>query len=164
MFTGEGQQAFLETIQRVLGVAHLKDQNSGNNTGAGWTPTSISQDSKRESACRYLEQTGDNVDVLLGWTAVRLSWKGDKDIEGVVVQKDRHSQPHTLYTQGEVILSAGTINTPGILERSGIGAKDVLDKLGIEKKIILPGVGKNLQEQTMNTMGGKAKHLSLIHI
>mgnify|MGYP002755636033 FL=1 len=49
MFTGEGQQAFLETIQRVLGVAHLKDQNSGNNTGAGWTPTSISQDSKRES-------------------------------------------------------------------------------------------------------------------
>ena len=159
MFTGEGQNAFLETIQRVLGVAHLKDQNSGNNTGAGWTPTSISQDSKRESACRYLEQTGDNVDVLLGWTAVRLSWKGDKDIEGVVVQKDRHSQPHTLYTQGEVILSAGTINTPGILERSGIGAKDVLDKHGIEKKIILPGVGKNLQEQTMNTMGGKAKHL-----
>ena len=158
MFTGPGQGSFLESIQKTLGVAHLQDENSGNNTGAAYTPTSISQDNRRQSACNYFEQSGNNVGVLLGWTVIQLSWKHQDEgrVSGVVIKKNENGKPLTVETNGEVILSAGALNTPGILERSGIGAKDVLQKHNIEQIIDLPGVGKNLQEQTMNTMGGKA--------
>lgn len=158
MYTGPEQGAFLESIKKALGVAQVKDQNSGNNTGVGYTYTSISSNHERQSACKYLEKAGDNVAVLVGWRGVRLLWDSEKQgvVNGVVVQKSKGAKEHTVHTRGEVILAAGAINTPGILERSGVGAKDVLKKAGIKQIVNLPGVGKNLQEQTMNTMGGKA--------
>lgn len=44
-----------------------------------------------------------------------------------------------------VLISAGTFGSPGILERSGIGAKDVLEYVGVKQRVNLPGVGKNYQ-------------------
>jgi len=44
-----------------------------------------------------------------------------------------------------VVLSAGSFGTPGILERSGIGAKGVLDSVGVKQRVDLPGVGENYQ-------------------
>ena len=46
----------------------------------------------------------------------------------------------------EVIVSAGAINSPQLLELSGIGAENVLRKAGIEVKSALPGVGENLRD------------------
>lgn len=44
-----------------------------------------------------------------------------------------------------VVVSAGALGSPQILERSGIGRKDVLDKVGVEQIVDLPGVGENFQ-------------------
>lgn len=44
-----------------------------------------------------------------------------------------------------VVLSAGSFGSPGILERSGIGAKGVLDSVGVKQRVDLPGVGENYQ-------------------
>lgn len=44
-----------------------------------------------------------------------------------------------------VLISAGTFGSPGILERSGIGAKDVLERVGVKQHVDLPGVGNNYQ-------------------
>jgi GMC oxidoreductase len=44
-----------------------------------------------------------------------------------------------------------TIKSPHILELSGIGRKDVLDKIGVEVKVDLPGVGENVQEHLLFT-------------
>ena len=44
-----------------------------------------------------------------------------------------------------VLISAGAFGSPGILERSGIGAKDVLERVGVKQRIDLPGVGENYQ-------------------
>jgi choline dehydrogenase-like flavoprotein len=44
-----------------------------------------------------------------------------------------------------VVLSAGSFGSPGILERSGIGAKSVLDSVGVKQRVDLPGVGENYQ-------------------
>lgn len=46
----------------------------------------------------------------------------------------------------EVILSTGSLNTPQLLNISGIGAKDELEKFGIEVVKDLPAVGKNLYD------------------
>jgi alcohol oxidase len=44
-----------------------------------------------------------------------------------------------------VVLSAGSFGTPGILERSGIGAKHVLEGVSVKQRVDLPGVGENYQ-------------------
>ena len=44
-----------------------------------------------------------------------------------------------------VVVSGGAFGSPTILERSGIGAKAVLDKCGVEQLVDLPGVGENYQ-------------------
>ena len=44
-----------------------------------------------------------------------------------------------------VVVAAGSLSSPNILERSGIGAKDVLEKAGIKQVVDLPEVGENYQ-------------------
>ncbi|KAF8587124.1 GMC oxidoreductase [Ramaria rubella] len=56
------------------------------------------------------------------------------------------SQTRVVFATKEVILSMGTIKNPQILELSGIGRKDILDRLEVDIKIELPGVGENVQE------------------
>lgn len=55
------------------------------------------------------------------------------------------TQLRTVRAKRLVVVSAGTFGSPGILERSGIGAKDVLAKAGVEQVVDLPGVGENYQ-------------------
>lgn len=47
-----------------------------------------------------------------------------------------------------VVVSAGALGSPAILERSGIGARDLLEKLGINAIVDLPGVGESYQGET----------------
>lgn len=56
----------------------------------------------------------------------------------------------------EVILSAGTFNTPQILKLSGVGPKDELEKFGIDVVKELPGVGENLQDRYEIPVVGQA--------
>ena len=44
-----------------------------------------------------------------------------------------------------VVVSAGTFGSPAILERSGIGGKDILEKAGVPQIVDLPGVGEHYQ-------------------
>ncbi|CEH13254.1 Glucose dehydrogenase/choline dehydrogenase/mandelonitrile lyase (GMC oxidoreductase family) [Ceraceosorus bombacis] len=60
--------------------------------------------------------------------------------------EDATTKKLTVRASKEVILSAGTIKTPQLLELSGIGRKEVLEKAGIKQRVDLPGVGENLSE------------------
>ncbi|TGO50399.1 hypothetical protein BCON_0184g00040 [Botryotinia convoluta] len=62
---------------------------------------------------------------------------------GVFLQ-DITGQKSFVKARKEVIISAGTYGSPGILLRSGIGGKKEVEKLGIQSRVDLPGVGKNL--------------------
>ncbi|KAF2433304.1 alcohol oxidase [Tothia fuscella] len=63
---------------------------------------------------------------------------------------------YTLMAKREVILSAGSIGSPQILELSGIGAKNILEPLGIKSVIDNPGVGENLQDHIYIPIGYEA--------
>lgn len=57
----------------------------------------------------------------------------------------------------EAILSGGAIQTPQTLQLSGIGERAVLDKLGVETVVDLPGVGANLQDHAGAPIVGSRK-------
>lgn len=70
----------------------------------------------------------------------RNGWKAT----GVVfVHRDKE---HTVQVDGEVILSAGSVQSPQILELSGVGNPKVLEAACIETKVANPNVGENLQD------------------
>ncbi|KAJ1305214.1 hypothetical protein OPQ81_000243 [Rhizoctonia solani] len=62
---------------------------------------------------------------------------------------------YTAYAKKEVILAAGAFMSPTLLQLSGIGDASKLSELGIKTVVDLPTVGRNLQEQTMNSFGAE---------
>jgi choline dehydrogenase len=62
------------------------------------------------------------------------------------VRYERKGKIENLRARKEVILSAGSVGSPHILQLSGIGPREVLEKAGIEVNHHLPGVGENLQD------------------
>jgi len=68
------------------------------------------------------------------------------------VQYTHRGQKITVEATSEIILSGGAINSPQTLMLSGIGPADELNALGIDVKLDLPGVGKNLQDHATVVM------------
>jgi len=66
---------------------------------------------------------------------------------GVEYIKD--GKVETAEARSEVILSAGALNSPKVLELSGIGHKDILSAVGIETLVESPGVGEHLQDHVL---------------
>lgn len=67
--------------------------------------------------------------------------------------------PVSFHCQGEVILSAGAIGSPRILQLSGIGPDDVLARAGIETVLDCPGVGTNMREHVLVMMNWRLKDM-----
>jgi choline dehydrogenase-like flavoprotein len=85
----------------------------------------------------------DNLDVLTGTIALRIEFQGKRAV-GVRVVRD--GVERSLRARREVILSAGSFNSPQLLMASGIGPAAHLRELGIPVIHELPGVGENLQD------------------
>jgi choline dehydrogenase-like flavoprotein len=75
--------------------------------------------------------------------------EGDK---AVGVNFIHQSNPHTVHVKREVVVSCGAIQTPQILELSGIGDPEVLKAAGVECTIVNKGIGNNLQDHSLTTV------------
>jgi len=149
-----------------INVRSRIDANGG--TLGGFTVRPWTVDVKRgtrESAATafYYPVAGrPNLRVLQG-TVTKLLWEPStedgKHIAVGVEYLDDNSKTELLHLggPGEVILSAGSLRSPSILEASGIGNPRILSKLGIETRVDLPGVGENLQDQANLLMTLKTK-------
>ena len=78
-------------------------------------------------------------------TSIKL--EGDK---AVGVNFTHHSNAYTVNVKREVVVSCGAIQTPQILELSGIGDPEVLRAAGVECKIENRAVGNNLQDHSLS--------------
>jgi choline dehydrogenase-like flavoprotein len=116
-------------------------------------------DHRSSSASAYLtpvESTRTNWITLVNHHVSTLLWSSDnsKFAHGVQFkQSDNTGQEYQVYVRKEVILAAGAINTPALLQRSGVGDPALLGPLGIDTVLNITTVGKNLQEQTQTAMG-----------
>jgi len=100
----------------------------------------------------YLNQAGSrkNLHVLVSSPVTRVLFKDEKSAVGDVVASGvefvHEGKTYTVCVSREVILSAGAIKTPQILEFSGIGNPEILAKIGVTPNVDLPSVGENVQE------------------
>ncbi|KAH6632868.1 glucose oxidase [Chaetomium tenue] len=138
-----------------LSVTHNPDLNSGDVRGYGMGPQTLDAalNMRWDAARAYLHpaEHRPNLKVLKG-TVKRITWATGKHAtgrlvaDGVEVVTD-DGKSTVLSAKKEIIVSAGALRTPLVLEGSGIGNPRILKSLGIETRVDLPGVGENLIEQ-----------------
>mmetsp|Transcript_25610 Transcript_25610/g.59173 ORF Transcript_25610/g.59173 Transcript_25610/m.59173 type:complete len:372 (+) Transcript_25610:2-1117(+) len=87
-----------------------------------------------------------NIEVLTGVQVSKVIFNGDKAATGVALRRGGDEHVLRLASGGEVVLTAGAINSPQLLMLSGIGPREHLQKHGIEVVKDLPSVGENLQD------------------
>lgn len=84
-----------------------------------------------------------NLTVLHSTLVLRLVWSGTHVIG---VEVDHLGTRRTVYAEAEVIVSAGAYQSPHLLLLSGVGPADELRAAGVDPRVDLPGVGRNLQD------------------
>lgn len=132
------------------GVPKTEDFNSGDNEGVGYFEVNQRSGWRWNASKAFLRPARDrkNLVVLTEAHVERLSvgagLNGKKSCTGVVVRKA--GRRVCFIARREVVLSAGAIGSPQILQLSGIGSADLLRKHGIDVVVDLPGVGENLQD------------------
>jgi choline dehydrogenase-like flavoprotein len=94
------------------------------------------------------EKPKPNLHILTGAQATKILLKNtESGVQATGVTFNFQSKNYNVTSSREVILSAGSIQTPQLLELSGIGNSSILANAGIITLIDLPGVGENFQEQ-----------------
>ncbi|KAJ8062710.1 hypothetical protein OCU04_009230 [Sclerotinia nivalis] len=140
-----------------LGVFANRDVNTGRMVGYNRYPATydgtlnVRHDAGR--AYYYPIANRTNLHLYPNTMAQRLTWKSGADVptaNGVEVLTNNSSIPYTISANSEVILSAGALSSPLLLELSGIGNPSILNKYNIPVVVDLPTVGENLQDQTNN--------------
>ncbi|KAF2448902.1 GMC oxidoreductase [Karstenula rhodostoma CBS 690.94] len=155
-FVKQGFFEILKNTSESIGVRWNKDANGGRMGGfSTWPFTQNSSTNTREDAANafYYPIAGQraNLKVFLNTTATRIIWAekyGSADAVAKAVEVLTSSNAtDCLHAAREVILSAGSLRSPALLELSGVGNPVILETLGIESVIDLPAVGANLQDQ-----------------
>lgn len=133
------------------GLPILDDYNGASQFGAGWSQLSQRKGLRHSAARSFLAKARrrGEVDVLTHATVVRVVLEGQRAV-GVEYRKD--GKTSVLRANREVILSAGALESPAILLRSGVGPASELADLGIDVVADVPAVGRNLQEHPAISM------------
>ncbi|WP_366556121.1 choline dehydrogenase [Aquibaculum sediminis] len=130
---------------RQAGYAVTEDMNGHRQEGVGRMDMTTHKGRRWSAAMAYLypAMQRPNVTVESGVLTLNLMFEGQR---AVGVEIARGNERETLRASREVIVSSGAINSPQLLQLSGIGPADRLRELGIEVVQDLPGVGENLQD------------------
>jgi choline dehydrogenase-like flavoprotein len=128
-----------------LGVPQIDDFNTGDNEGSSYFQVTQTNGTRHSAARAFLKPAmkRPNLDLRLNVLVEQVLLENHR-ATGVRIR--HNGQESTLKARREVILSAGAVQSPALLERSGLGDGEVLGGLGIPVRQHLPGVGANLQD------------------
>lgn len=130
----------------LSGMLTVADLNSSCGQRSGATPATIVHGRRATAATAFLSPASRraNLRVVTGAQALRLTLDGAR-VTGVVVVQDGEAVLHR--ARREIVVSGGALETPLLLERSGIGDPAVLRRSGIEPLVESRAVGEGLVEQ-----------------
>jgi choline dehydrogenase len=133
---------FISAAQEV-GLEFNSDLNGATIEGVGLYQITTRGGLRESTASAYLRKRHANLSIVINAQATRILFKGRKAV-GVVY--DQQGLIHQVHARREVIVSAGAIGSPHLLQLSGIGPAPVLKRHGIEVVNENNAVGRNLQD------------------
>nr|MBP6854009.1 choline dehydrogenase [Rhodoferax sp.] len=140
--------AFIEAGVQA-GYARTEDMNGYRQEGFGPMDMTVHKGRRWSTAMAYLRPALQrrNLQLLTGALTTRILFEGSRDMpEAVGVEVAQGGALRQLRARREVILCGGAINSPQLLQLSGIGDPALLDPLGIPVVAARKGVGENLQD------------------
>lgn len=160
--------AYFEAFKGA-GANRARDGNNGEAYGTSWYPNTMNPRTGERSTARvaYYDPISQrsNLKVLTETIATELVLDSDKKgkliARGVKITDKKTGKVTTVYAKKEVILAAGAVNTPKLLQLSGIGPKSVLEAAGINVKLEHDGVGANFQDHPYTNVQFKLSNMSI---
>ncbi|MFG6442832.1 GMC family oxidoreductase [Roseateles sp. LKC17W] len=143
--------AFAAAAQQA-GIPATSDFNAGTNEGVGYFEVNQKKGLRWNTAKAFLRPTclgRPNFELWTGAQVRKLRLLQDDTglrCSGVEVLTPHGVEQPWLNAGGEVILAAGAVGSPQLLQLSGLGPGALLQRLGLNVKADLPGVGANLQD------------------
>jgi choline dehydrogenase len=128
-----------------VGIDYTKDYNGATQDGIGMTQTTIRNGRRMSTAVCYLDPARRRPNLTICANALTESLLIENK-RCVGVRYRLNGQQHEARASREVVVSAGSVNSPQLLELSGIGQPQLLKSLGIEVRHELAGVGENLRD------------------
>jgi choline dehydrogenase len=132
---------FIAAAQEV-GIAHSADLNGATIEGAGLYQITTRKGFRESAASAYLRKR-PNLEIITNAQATRILFEGTKAVGIAYVQGETMREARA---GKEVILSAGSIGSPQLLQLSGIGPASVLKAAGIDMRLGNEAVGRHLQD------------------
>lgn len=141
-------QAVIEAAQGA-GIPFTPDVNGAHRNGIGFTQATVDRRGRRVSAySAFLKHAAHraNLSILTNFVAQRVVFDGRRalGVEGTLAGK-----PLSWRARRDVIVSAGVMNSPKLLQLSGVGPREVLERHGVPVIVDAREVGRNLIEHIM---------------
>jgi choline dehydrogenase len=157
-------EAFIEGAVQ-MGIPRNQDYNGARQAGVSYVQRIIENGRRKSAARGYLHPAMKraNLTVRTNAHATEIVLEGRRAI-GIRYNKGgRNGTPVEVRAAKEVILSGGTVNSPQLLQVSGIGPAPLLKRLGIAVKHDLPGVGENLRDHYAPRFVARVKNATTIN-
>jgi choline dehydrogenase len=137
-------EAFKKSANK-LGVPNTDDFNNLTQEGVGYYQLTTNKGFRCSTAVAYLRPTKKrkNLEILTNSQACKVIFEDQRAVGVEIIQR---GMKQIVRANKEVILSAGAIQSPQILQLSGIGPAKLLEEFNIPVIHDLPGVGENLQD------------------
>ncbi|KAH7384659.1 hypothetical protein BKA66DRAFT_400758, partial [Pyrenochaeta sp. MPI-SDFR-AT-0127] len=153
---------------KAAGVPLPREHALGNAVGAYWIPTSLRPDTQTRSHAKnaYYDpvKSRSNLVLITGKTANEILFSQGLltgyTANGVQFKSRSDGSVKKVYARREVILAAGSVFTPQLLQLSGLGPRSVLNAAGVAVKKDLPAVGANMQDHPNANMFYDLKNLA----
>ena len=156
--------AFIEgAVQQ--GIPYNPDYNGGKQEGVSYSQRAIHNQRRVSSAKAFLHPISfrHNLDIRKHAHTMGLTFNGKRATGVRYAKGGRTGDKIEIRARREVILSAGTFNSPHILQLSGIGDPEHLSEIGIETRHALTGVGRNLRDHYAPRFSARVKNARSIN-
>jgi choline dehydrogenase len=157
-------EAFMEGAEQI-GIPRNPDYNGEAQEGISYVQRTAYKGRRMSTARAFLHpiKSRSNLTLITGAHATRIVMDG-KQAQGVEYAKGGPSGPRQTVKAGkEVILSGGAINSPQLLQLSGIGPGALLQSIGIDLVHELPGVGENLRDHYAPRFSVRVKNIETLN-
>jgi choline dehydrogenase len=149
----------LETFRAAAaesGIPPSEDFNRGNNFGCGAFDVNQKRGVRWNAAKAFLRPVARRPNLAL-FTDVQVARLRFSAARCVGIEGARNNQAVSCEARAEVLLAAGAVGSPHLLQLSGLGDPALLQGLGIDVRQALPGIGTNLQDHLQLRMAFKLR-------